>query len=175
MVKPYEDPALLAELFTYDPATGRVFHARDKRSGHGSINAHVGNYADTTINSHGYRRASVTINGKYHQISAHRVAWILAHGSIPTGLQIDHINGIRDDNRLCNLRLVTNQENSHNQRPAKGFSWNFRAGKWLAQITVNGHRISLGYHDTELDARAAYLRAKRVYHPTAPVNLLQAA
>ncbi|HGL4619108.1 TPA: HNH endonuclease [Citrobacter koseri] len=93
MAKPYEDPALLAELFVYDPATGRVFHARDKRSGHGSINAHVGDYADTTINSHGYRRASVTINGKYHQISAHRVAWILAHGSIPAGLQIDHING----------------------------------------------------------------------------------
>ena len=46
--KPHEDPALLRELFTYDPATGRVFHAKDKRSGRGAIRvvAHAGDYAD---------------------------------------------------------------------------------------------------------------------------------
>ncbi|AYU97219.1 HNH endonuclease signature motif containing protein [Escherichia coli] len=175
MVKPYEDPALLAELFTYDPATGRVFHARDKRSGHGCIKAHAGDYADTVRRTDGYRQVCVTVGGRSYMTKAHRVAWILEHDAIPDGLQVDHVSGVRDDNRLCNLRLVTNRENQHNRRAVKGYSWYSQYGKWLARISVGGHDIHLGYHDTELDARAAYLRAKRVYHPTAPVNLLQAA
>lgn len=175
MTKPYEDPALLAELFTYDPATGRVFHAKDKRTGRGAgrIVASAGDYADTYTVSDGYRLVSVRISGKKHQPVAHRVAWILTHGTIPDGLQIDHINGVRDDNRLCNLRLVTPHENQHNRHTAKGYCWRPRHGKWCARIQVGGRQIHLGNHDTEDEARAAYLAAKRVYHPSAPTGLYQ--
>ncbi|EOL9073535.1 HNH endonuclease signature motif containing protein [Cronobacter malonaticus] len=172
MSKPHEDPALLRELFTYDPATGRVFHAKDKRSGRGAIRvvAHAGDYADRYTNANGYRYASVTSDGKQRRIQTHRVAWILAHGAIPDGLQVDHVNGVRDDNRLCNLRLVTQRENQHNLRSARGYCWDSHRGKWKAQIQVDGRNINLGCHDTELDARTAYLAAKRIYHPSAPIN-----
>lgn len=173
MTKPYEDPALLVGLFIYDAEAGRLRHAEDKRAGHGRIVARAGDYADTSRNSDGYRQVCVTVGGRSYMTKAHRVAWILAHGSIPAGLQIDHINGNRDDNRLCNLRLVTRQENNHNQRKAKGYSWDSRDRRYRAQIHVGDHQIRLGNYDTELDARAAYLRAKRIYHPTAPVELYQ--
>lgn len=167
--KSYENPALLFELFTYDSDSGRIFHAKDKKSGSGRVVARSGDYADTTIDK-GYRRLSITTSSGRHLSMAHRVAWILSNGEIPNGLFIDHINGVRHDNRLTNLRLVTRQQNSHNQHKAKGFSWNFKRGKWQAQILVNRRSISLGMHDTELDARSAYLRAKRIYHPTAPLD-----
>ena len=175
MTKPHEDPALLRELFTYDPATGRVFHAKDKRTGcgRGRVVAQAGDYADTVVTAYGYRCVTVTIEGKCRQPMAHRVAWTLAHGAIPDGLQVDHVSGVRDDNRLCNLRLVTPQENSHNQRKARGCSWDSRTGKWLAQIRVAGRLVNLGRYTSEENARAAYLRAKRIHHPSAPMELYQ--
>ncbi|EPS4832772.1 HNH endonuclease signature motif containing protein [Enterobacter hormaechei] len=102
---------------------------------------------------------------------AHRVAWILYHGKpIPDGLYIDHVSGNKQDNRISNLRLVTNQENHHNRRTAKGYTWNAQRQKWLAQITVDGKKINLGRYTNELDARAAYLRGKAIHHPSAPIQ-----
>ncbi|HBV6026302.1 TPA: HNH endonuclease [Klebsiella aerogenes] len=172
--RPYEDPASLAGLFIYDAESGRLFHAKDKRGGRGvgHVVVSAGAYADTcTHSTNGYRQVSVTIDGRCRHIGAHRVAWILAHGVIPDGLQVDHINGIRDDNRLCNLRLVTNRENSHNRRSAKGYRWHKKRGKWHSSIKLDGRTIHLGLFATEAEARAAYLSAKRVYHPTSPVVL----
>ncbi|EHH4616078.1 HNH endonuclease [Escherichia coli] len=165
MCKPHEEPHLLRELFTYDANTGRIHHAKDKGS-----RAKAGAYADTATDSKGYRMVRVAVDGQYLRAKAHRVAWILARGSIPDGLCIDHVNGVRDDNRLCNLRLVTNQENLHNLRAVKGYHWDSRNGKWRARIEVGGRSHSLGYHATKDAARAAYLAAKRVYHPSAPIN-----
>lgn len=170
--RPYEDPASLAGLFIYDAESGRLFHAKDKRAGRGRVvAARAGTYADTCTAANGYRRVSVTIDGKRRDMLAHRVAWILSHGAIPDGMQVDHVNGIRDDNRLCNLRLVLHQENAHNRRAAKGYCWHSRAGRWTAQIHVGGRKIHLGYHTSEDAARAAYLAAKAQLHPTAPLHL----
>jgi hypothetical protein len=58
----------------------------------------------------GYRELQVY--GK--RFLTHRFIWEMFNGSIPKGLQIDHINGIRDDNRIENLRLVTNAQNQLN-------------------------------------------------------------
>ena len=162
-------PELLLSLFLYDPVTGRLQHKANRRR------VKVGTYADSTRRADGYRQVALRLDGKQYQLKAHRVAWILAHGAIPHGMQIDHINGIRDDNRLCNLRLVTQRENDQNRRRARGYSWNKGSSKWEAYIRVDGVRHHLGLFTTEAAARVAYLKAKARYHPSTPADLLQAA
>lgn len=169
MVNDAYAPELLRSLFLYDPVTGRLHHKANRRR------VKVGSYADSTRRADGYRQVALRLDGKQYQLKAHRVAWILAHGAIPHGKQIDHINGIRDDNRLCNLRLVTQRENDQNRRKARGYSWNKGCSKWEAYIRVDGVLRHLGLFTSEAAARAAYLKAKARYHPSTPADLLQAA
>lgn len=116
MVNDAYAPELLRSLFLYDPVIGRLHHKANRRR------VKAGSYADSTRRADGYRQVALRLDGKQYQLKAHRVAWILAHGAIPHGKQIDHINGIRDDNRLCNLRLVTQRENDQNRRKARGIA-----------------------------------------------------
>ncbi|MEM5588393.1 HNH endonuclease signature motif containing protein [Enterobacter hormaechei] len=116
MVNDAYAPELLCSLFLYDPVTGHLHHKANRRR------VKAGSYADSTRRADGYRQVALRLDGKQYQLKAHRVAWILAHGAIPHGKQIDHINGIRDDNRLCNLRLVTQRENDQNRRKARGIA-----------------------------------------------------
>jgi hypothetical protein len=81
-----------------------------------------------------------------------------------TKIQVDHINGVKHDNRLENLRLVTNQQNHHNRTKALGYSWHKKMNKWHAKIKLDGRTIHLGYFVNESDARDAYLTAKLQYH-----------
>ena len=76
---------------------------------------------------------------------------------------IDHKNRIQTDNRVENLQIVDNQKNAFN-RSAKGCCFHKRIKKWIAQITVNGNTIHLGYFDTEEEAHQAYLNAKLIHH-----------
>lgn len=89
-----------------------------------------------------------------------------------TKSQIDHINGVRHDNRLANLRIVTAQENSWNRTKAKGYYWYKRNNKWRSYIYLNSKKIELGYYNTEAEARAAYLAAKKVHHIIHPYSRL---
>jgi hypothetical protein len=82
----------------------------------------------------------------------------------PDDMQVDHINGNRLDNRRCNLRIVTNQQNQWNQTRAKGYSWHRNKNKWQARIVKNKKTIYLGLFDNEQEARQAYLEAKEIYH-----------
>ena len=107
-------------------------------------------YIQTSINSKPYR--------------THRLIYIYHNGDIPKGLQVDHINGIRNDNHIENLRLATHQENQWNRTKAKGYTWNKRNNKWNAQIKVNGKRKHLGLFYNEDDAHQAYLNAKDELH-----------
>ncbi|HUV64128.1 MAG TPA: hypothetical protein VMW24_09525, partial [Sedimentisphaerales bacterium] len=75
------------------------------------------------------------------------------------------------DNRRVNIRIVSLRENQHNRR-AKGFFWNKSARKFEARIMVNGIKKHLGRFDTPAEAHAAYLAAKPIYHPTAPLSAL---
>jgi hypothetical protein len=77
-------------------------------------------------------------------------------------LCLDHINGIRDDNRVENLRIVSNQQNCFNRKNVKGYY--IRNGKYVAEIMINRLSIPLGTFDKEYDARNAYLQAKQKYH-----------
>lgn len=154
-------PARLREFLSYNPDTG-VFTRIKGTRGHAAGDA-VGN-----LNSRGYIR--IIIDRIEYQ--AHRLAWLYAYGEWPAN-EIDHINGIRTDNRLCNLRDVPkthNQQNRHgayrnNQSGFLGVHWSKHAKRWTSHIRINGKATGLGYFDTPEDAHAAYLQAKREHHP----------
>lgn len=86
----------------------------------------------------------------YRNVSLHRIAWFIHYGSWPE-YNIDHINGDKLDNRIGNLRSVTQSENCKNRAIPKsnasgvhGVYWDKHANKWKAQIRVNGRAITLG-------------------------------
>lgn len=100
---------------------------------------------------------------------AHRAAFIYMTGKPPPE-HTDHINGVRDDNRWCNLRAVTPSVNHKNRRIHKdnksgfiGVCWLKKLGRWQAQIRVNYKTISLGLHDNKEDAIAARIAANEKY------------
>jgi len=133
--------------YTYNPETGKV----------------IGPYGkEITRKTLGYIDISLNFNGKYYHLRGHQFAWYIINKECVEFL--DHINGIRDDNRICNLRSVTKQQNQWNQTKAKGYYWNKNRNKWYTQIKLNGKSITLGYFDKEEDARTAYLEAKKQYH-----------
>jgi len=78
--------------------------------------------------------------------------------------QIDHKDGNRLNNSIDNLRIVNHQQNSWNQTNAKGIYFIKQQKKWYSTITLNGKRIHLGYYDSEIEARNAYITAKLIYH-----------
>jgi hypothetical protein len=108
---------------------------------------------------------------KYKRYLAHRLAWLYMTGVWPKH-NIDHINGIRDDNRWCNLRDVTQSVNMQNQHRLlknntsgyAGVVWNKEKNKWGAQIMVNYKNIHLGYFDDKDEAGVYRLQKKRALH-----------
>lgn len=77
--------------------------------------------------------------------------------------QVDHMDQNKLYNAFENLRVVTHQGNMCN-RDSKGYDWVKRNKKWRSRIYYGGHCYWLGYHNTEEEARAAYLSAKEKYH-----------
>ena len=76
---------------------------------------------------------------------------------------VDHINRNKTDNRLENLRLLSNQKNQFNSN-AKGYYLIKSSGKFQSQIYINGKHICLGTFETKEEAQQAYLEAKQIYH-----------
>lgn len=154
---------MYSDLITYDPETG-LFTWRT-RSGHDAVrfNSRYAGKQAGTINNKGYRM--IKINRK--TVLAHRLAWFLTNGKWPTK-HIDHINGVKTDNRIDNLRECTHPENMQNRSGVKGYHFHNQTGKFQAHITVNHKFISLGLFRTEEDASAAYAEAKKKYHTFNP-------
>lgn len=73
----------------------------------------------------------------------------------PDNMVVDHINGDGLDNRRCNLRVCTQQQNSFNSNN-KGYYFNKHRGRWVSQITFNGIQINIGAFKTEEEAIRAY-------------------
>lgn len=124
-----------------------------------------------SVISNGY--VSVWFNGKNDYM--HRVIWEFVNGPIPEGMVIDHINGVRSDNRIQNLRLATPSQNAQNRTRSKnnksgvkGISFHQRDKKWHANIGVNGRQKYLGSFDTAPEAESAYLQAVLKYHTHNP-------
>lgn len=153
------------ELFHYDQETGIIIWIVSKKG------LKAGSYAGY-IDSAGYR--IIRIKGRNYK--AHRLAWLLAYHFFPS-LDIDHINGDRSDNRIENLRQVTNSENQQNQRIARkdnktgmlGVCFHEHSKKFNARIKLNGKQISLGYFETAAEAHEKYLHAKRQFHPACTI------
>ena len=101
---------------------------------------------------------------------AHRVIWAMVTGDWPAD-QIDHINQNPADNRIANLRVVSNQENCRNQKlritNTSGFTgvyWLENGKKWVAKIGVNGNLKHLGYFARKGAAIAALQAANIKYN-----------
>lgn len=144
---------LLREI-AYDPESGYF-----KRLGlvRGPVTEQAG-----TVNLQGYRK--INILGRRY--AAHRLAWLCVHGEMPSG-DVDHINGIRDDNRLANLRVVSQSQNTQNTLESaanksgrKGVSWHAQSGKWRASIGINGRKHSYGLYVSKADAIRAREQAE---------------
>lgn len=95
-------------------------------------------------------------------VCMHRSIWEHTHGPIPPKMQVDHINGDRLDNRLYNLRVVSNRENQQNQqihREGRLPGSHLERGRWRARIRIGGVKKHLGCFNTEQEAHQAYLKA----------------
>ena len=148
------------ELFVYDPETGELRNRVDR-----GYQAKAGTLAGCR-KGEGY--FYVKVRGKEYLI--HRVAWLLTHGVWPAA-QIDHVNGVRDDNRMANLRESTNAENGRNRGAQtnnstgfKGVNWDKNSRKYKAQIRVQGKNTHLGLFTSPKEAHAAYQSAAYANH-----------
>jgi len=140
----------LHELFEYDK--GILKHKVSR----GRVKA--GSVAGS-ISSSGY--LCTKIDGRVYLV--HRLIWLMFNGSIDKNMQIDHINRKPLDNRIQNLRLVTQQQNKFNTK-VKGYSFHKLSNKYRARIMIDGEHIHLGLFEKERDAKDAYLKAKEKYH-----------
>lgn len=149
----------LRELLSFDTNTG-IFTWRSNRGNYRCAGWQAGNIQL----DNGYSRI-VLDRRRYY---AHRLAWFYVHGVWPEF--IDHINGVRLDNRIDNLRNASRDINAQNLRAVREHSKTHLLGvhprrdKFLAQINVGNERYYLGQFDTPEEGHEAYISAKRKLH-----------
>lgn len=148
----------IRKLFSYDPETGLI----------------------TRIENYGRAKKGETFDGSHGisvmgaNVRSGRLAWALHNGAWPPeGFFVDHISGVKADNRLCNLRLATPTQNQQNKARCgnyglpKGVTLRLEGSRrkpYQARIRVNGERILLGSFATQEEAAAAYREAAIQYH-----------
>lgn len=151
----------LNEMLRYEPDTGLIYWKVSRKGGRaraGSIAGHVG--------CRGYIK--ITVGGEF--LLAHRVAFALLRGAWPEN-EIDHINGIKSDNRIGNLREATKKQNQANKgvlkssyTGLKGVSFRKARNKFVARISNGEKRIFLGLFETAQEAHEAYCKAAKEMH-----------
>lgn len=152
---------MLRRYLNYDPETG-VLSWREKSGDKCVVGKEIG-----SLTTAGYIQLQVA----KRKMTAHRVAWTMFHGEPPAGI-VDHINNVRTDNRIANLRIATPEGNSRNSRKPsnntsgiKGVSQCTGGKRWLAQIAMGGGKTkNLGRYATKEAAGAAYAAAAAQYH-----------
>jgi len=164
MREKHPTPEQLRERLAYNPETGALVWKKARNK------ALIGKESKS-LDSAGY----VQVNcGVGIVLKGHRVAWAIHYGEWPT-MAVDHINGVRNDNRLCNLRQATHAMNCQNMRIGSCKSQTGVLGVHLAprcseakryrsKIMVGGKQIHLGGFPTIEEAHAAYVEAKRKLH-----------
>ena len=147
------------QLFFYNPETGDLVwkQSSERPKVSGKIARH--------LNADGY--LCVMVDGVL--LRAHRVIWLYVNGYFPK-YDLDLIIGIRNDNRLCNLREATRAQNMQNMHKTmidhnSGYIGASKYhNKWRARIKINYKEKHIGYYDTPEEAHEAYLQAKRNLH-----------
>ena len=156
--KPHNDltAEFVRSILDYDPATG----ALSWKHSPGRNNPYVGKPI-TSVSNRGYSRLGIC----GHRYLSHRIIWLLMTGTWPSD-EIDHISGVRNDNRWVNLRGATHVENGRNSKisttntsGSKGVHWDIRNNKWQARILLNGKRKNLGRFTDIKAATAVYENA----------------
>lgn len=133
--------------YTYNPETGQIFGSKGKEI----INKRNDGYIQLTF-----------VMDKPYVLLAHHFAWYMS-GRDMDFIELDHDNRNKSDNRISNLRILTRSEQLQN-RNSKGYYYDKLTGKYLSRINYNGKDIFLGRFNTEVEAREAYINAKKKYH-----------
>lgn len=176
----YEPPSVeqLHEWLTVDPVAGvlrwkprpEVGSSWRAITGRAAWNrVYAGKPAGARTNT-GYLLVKFTCGSWGRSVVAHRVLWAMVHGQWPTK-ELDHINQDRTDNRLCNLREASRQQNTYNSGARrgsssglKGVSFHKVTGMWAARVRLGGKERWLGVYETPEMAHTAYIAAAREPH-----------
>lgn len=160
---------------SYDPETG-IFtwlYRDDMPSRWNTM--YAGKCAFTSIDQRGYFQGSIDNKA----VTPHRLAWTFANGEMPHQI-VDHVNGVKTDNRASNLRLATvrqNQQNAGSHGGSSSFcgvSFHRRDKRWQAYIVADGKHKHLGMFRYEIEAARAYDAAAIIHHGAfARLNLPQ--
>lgn len=164
--KPMPSAEALRKLLDYNPMTGALTWLARPNAPSRWNTRYAGREAGLLSKSDGYRYISITTEGRKERYACHRIIWKMTHDVEPE--QIDHINGVRDDNRLENLRNVPERENHKNIRlyrtNTSGVAGVARHGRgWVARIVANGDRLYLGWRRSFEDAVDLRKQAERRY------------
>jgi hypothetical protein len=150
---------VLKEWLHYDQTTGNFTWAK---SGHGIAKGRVAG----SKNSLGYRRIKIL----YVEYLSHRLAWLYMTGTMPE-YEVDHIDGIKSNNKWSNLRTATAEQNGMNRPILKsnvsgitGVFWNRHRNKWGAFINIAGKTKSLGNFIIKEHAIKKRLEAEEIYY-----------
>lgn len=153
----------LRDVLEYNQETGEFI----RRHSFGSCKA-----GETTGTCNGKGYINISVDGVPYR--AHRLAWLYVTGEWPIA-EIDHINGIREDNRFCNLRQATSAENAQNRKAhrnsktkALGVSLHKSTGTWRMSLSAKGLGRLVGYFKTQEEAIEAYKKAKQALHAFCP-------
>lgn len=154
--KPLASPERLRQLLRYEPDTGYFFWVEPSSPRFNP--ALIGTRALSCSSGNGYLKGN--FDGRL--IFAHRAAIAYCHGKWPEK-EVDHINGVPTDNRICNLREVSKRENQLNSKSRrtststyKGVSWFEKRSGWIAQARTSKGNIYIGIFSEEIDAAKAY-------------------
>ena len=155
--KPNITAEYIRSIMEYDPETG-IFTWKLRLSNRTKIGNEAG-----SIDKSGYKKISV----KNIDLYCHRLSFLYVNGEWPS-LQVDHINGNRSDNRFCNLRLVSKNQNMHNMKSKKTNKLKIkgvskRGNKYFSQIVKSNKTFCLGYFDCPAAASFAYQIAADVH------------
>ncbi len=153
MTKQYPSQAKVRDLFNYNSDGYLVWRAHRGRVA-------AGERAGTPLTT-GYMQ--VRIDGSFYR--ANRLVWIWHYGDIPDGLVVDHINAVRDDDRIENLALLTHRENTtrgattHKRSSLPLGVTRHSRNVFMARVRVNGAQHTFGKFDNPEDAAQAYKQA----------------
>ena len=129
------------------------------------INERTGKIRVAHLDNKGYLCVTLPLDLGYRKaFKVHTLVYTAFIGDIPSGMEIDHINRDREDNRLENLRLVSSRDNSHNSEymgtKRRGVYYNKQRKKWIASIFIERKHRYIGIFETEGEALEEYTKAR---------------